>query len=103
MIPGPIELLDAVAHAGYAGIDLGPLGYLGSRAGAARAPADARALARRRLLRDRGSAIRRRSCDALVVRLDALLDTFDATDVGPPFPAGDALADARLRRCGAAG
>jgi inosose dehydratase len=29
-VPGPIEVLDAVAGAGYTGIDLGPLGYLGS-------------------------------------------------------------------------
>jgi inosose dehydratase len=30
-VPEPLELLDAVAGAGYAGIDLGPLGYLGNR------------------------------------------------------------------------
>lgn len=30
-VPEPLELLDAVARAGYAGIDLGPLGYLGNR------------------------------------------------------------------------
>jgi inosose dehydratase len=29
-VPEPLELLDAVHDAGYAGIDLGPLGYLGS-------------------------------------------------------------------------
>lgn len=29
-VPDPLSLLDAVAQAGYAGIDLGPLGYLGS-------------------------------------------------------------------------
>jgi inosose dehydratase len=28
-VPDPIALLDAVASAGYAGIDLGPIGYLG--------------------------------------------------------------------------
>ncbi|HEU4977070.1 MAG TPA: sugar phosphate isomerase/epimerase [Baekduia sp.] len=28
-VPEPLELLDAVADAGYAGIDLGPVGYLG--------------------------------------------------------------------------
>lgn len=30
-LPGPDEILDAVAGAGYAGIDLGPVGYLGHR------------------------------------------------------------------------
>jgi inosose dehydratase len=30
-VPEPLELLDAVSGAGYAGIDLGPLGYLGNR------------------------------------------------------------------------
>jgi len=30
-VPEPLELLDAVAAAGYAGTDLGPLGYLGNR------------------------------------------------------------------------
>jgi len=31
-VPGPEEVLDAVADAGYEGIELGPPGYLGSRA-----------------------------------------------------------------------
>jgi inosose dehydratase len=30
LVPEPVELLDNVASAGYAGIDLGPLGYLGT-------------------------------------------------------------------------
>ena len=30
LVPEPLELLDDVANAGYAEIDLGPLGYLGS-------------------------------------------------------------------------
>jgi inosose dehydratase len=30
LVPQPLELLDQVASAGYAGIDLGPLGYLGT-------------------------------------------------------------------------
>ncbi|MFL5825191.1 MAG: sugar phosphate isomerase/epimerase family protein [Thermoleophilaceae bacterium] len=29
-VPQPLELLDAVSSAGYEGVDLGPLGYLGS-------------------------------------------------------------------------
>src|SRR2546423_14837857 len=28
-VPAPLQLLDDVSSAGYAGIDLGPLGYLG--------------------------------------------------------------------------
>jgi inosose dehydratase len=30
-LPGPEDILDAVAGAGYEGIDLGPIGYLGNR------------------------------------------------------------------------
>ena len=30
LVPPALELLDAVAGAGYAGIDLGPVGYLGA-------------------------------------------------------------------------
>ena len=32
LVPDALELLDQVAAAGYAGIDLGPVGYLGNAA-----------------------------------------------------------------------
>jgi inosose dehydratase len=42
-VPGPVEVLDAIAAAGYAGTELGPLGYLGD-AETLRARLDARGL-----------------------------------------------------------
>lgn len=90
LIPEPIELLDAVAQAGYAGIDLGPLGYLGSRG----------ELPER--LRSRGLSLAGgyfeiafddpAAIGEALVRLDELLDTFDAVG-GGPVPPRPTLAD----------
>ncbi len=91
-VPDPLTLLDWVAQAGYAGIDLGPLGYLGT----------GRMLARR--LADRGLGLAggylelpfsetARFPEALA-DLDQLLDIFDQVadeKVRPPKPT---LADA---------
>ncbi|MTA25393.1 MAG: sugar epimerase, partial [Actinobacteria bacterium] len=75
-IPDGVALLDAVASAGYAGIDLGPAGYLGTGA----------ELARR--LDERGLGLSGAyiefsyhdpgSVDTTMAELDAMLDTFDA-------------------------
>jgi inosose dehydratase len=91
-VPDPLTLLDWVAQAGYAGIDLGPLGYLGT----------GRLLARR--LADRGLGLAggylelpfsepARFAEALA-DLDHLLDVFDQVadeNVRAPKPT---LADA---------
>ncbi|HUA44419.1 MAG TPA: TIM barrel protein [Solirubrobacteraceae bacterium] len=90
-VPPPLTLLDEVSEAGYSGIDLGPLGYLGS----------VDELPGR--LRDRGLALAggyfqiefadpTRLPDELV-QLDRLLDMFDAAANGGP-PARPTLADA---------
>jgi inosose dehydratase len=82
-VPPPLQLLDAVSGAGYAGIDLGPLGYLGS-------PAQLPARLRERGLTLAGGYVEIpfgevASIDAELIRLDQLLDTFDlAADGGPP-------------------
>jgi inosose dehydratase len=80
LVPEPLELLDDVQAAGYAGIDLGPLGYLGTP------PELTERLHRRHLMlaggyfavpfSDPGTLP-----DALT-ELDALLDTFDAATDG---------------------
>jgi inosose dehydratase len=90
-VPDPVTLLDWVADAGYAGIDLGPLGYLGTSENLT-ARLDARGL---------GLAggylelpfTERDKLDAGLAELDALLDLFDsAADAAePPKPT---LADA---------
>jgi inosose dehydratase len=90
-VPPALTLLDAVSDAGYKGIDLGPLGYLGNNDEL------------RARLRDRGLALAggyfevefddpTRLGDELV-RLDRLLDVFDAAVNGGP-PARPTLADA---------
>jgi inosose dehydratase len=90
-VPPGLTLLDEVSGAGYRGIDLGPLGYLG---GVDELPAR---------LRDRGLALAggyfqiefndpTRLGDELV-QLDLLLDVFDAAGNGGP-PARPTLADA---------
>jgi inosose dehydratase len=90
-VPAALTLLDEVSGAGYRGIDLGPLGYLG---GVDELPAR---------LRDRGLALAggyfqiefndpTRLRDELV-QLDLLLDVFDAAGNGGP-PARPTLADA---------
>lgn len=90
-VPDAIELLDLVAGAGYAGIDLGPLGYLG----------DKDELSERLTSRGLGLAggylqLAFSEPDRLrnqLAELDDLLDVFDATapHPRPPFPT---LADA---------
>jgi inosose dehydratase len=102
-VAAPLDVLDEVASAGYAGIDLGPAGYLG----------DGFALPSR--LGDRGLALAGgylalsfSSAEALAAdmpRLEVLLDTFDsAPDTRPrPKPTlADAGSPARWSRPGAA-
>jgi inosose dehydratase len=90
-VPDALDLLDQVAGAGYEGVDLGPLGYLGT----------GRTLAER--LERRGLALaggyfalplgRPDELPVALRELDALLDVFDAVSAGaaPPRPT---LADA---------
>src|SRR5690242_4884509 len=90
-VPAALTLLDAVSDAGYSGIDLGPLGYLG----------DADELPAR--LHDRGLALAGgyfeiafsdpTALDDELGRLDRLLDVLDAAANGGP-PARPTLADA---------
>lgn len=90
-VPPGEKLLEAVSDAGYRGIDLGPLGYLGS---AQELPAR---------LRDRGLALAGGYFEVPfsdpaqlpdeLARLDRLLDVFDAAADGGP-PARPTLADA---------
>jgi inosose dehydratase len=91
LVPPALELLDAVAGAGYAGIDLGPLGYLGG-------PQELAARLEARGLSLAGGYFEvafsePSGLEQELVRLDALLDTFDAASNGgtPPRPT---LADA---------
>lgn len=94
-VPPPLSLLDEVSEAGYRGIDLGPLGYLG---GADELPGR---------LRDRGLALAggyfeiefddpSQLPDELD-RLGRLLDVFDAAPNGGP-PPRPTLADAGSER-----
>jgi inosose dehydratase len=101
LVPPPLELLDAVAGAGYAGIDLGPLGYLGGpRELAGRLAARGLSLA--------GGYFEIAFSDPSALgedlrRLDALLDTFEAASNGgtPPRPTlADAGSPARRARPG---
>jgi inosose dehydratase len=90
-VPNPIALLDAVAGAGYAGIDLGPAGYLGT----------GELLSTR--LSERGLALaggylelpfsEPAKLQAAMSELDSLLDLFDGagSEGQPPRPT---LADA---------
>jgi inosose dehydratase len=82
-VPEPLTLLDAVAEAGYAGIDLGPVGYLGEGD-------ELRARLAERGLRLAGGYLdlpysQPDRLRAELPRLDALLETFDLV-------AGDGLA-----------
>lgn len=75
-VPKGLELLDAVANAGYDGIDLGPVGYLG----------EGTELGKR--LQDRGLGLagayiefeyhKPAAVTLMMPELDAMLDTFDA-------------------------
>jgi inosose dehydratase len=90
-VPDPISLLDWVAEAGYLGIDLGPLGYLG----------DAQQLGPR--LEQRGLGLAGGYLElpfsepdrlpAALSELDALLDLFDTLS-SDPLPPRPTLADA---------
>jgi inosose dehydratase len=91
-LPGPEDLLDAVAGAGYEGIDLGPLGYLGNHD-------ELRARLERRGLGLAGGWVQMRFSEREGLEedfqvLDRTLDLFSAaaeTSVEPPKPT---LADA---------
>jgi inosose dehydratase len=92
-VPDPVALLNAVAGAGYVGVDLGPVGYLGT----------AGKLAAR--LSERGLSLaggylelpfsEPERLEPALAELDALLDLFDAASAsGGPSPARPTLADA---------
>lgn len=90
-VPDPLTLLDSVAAAGYAGVDLGPVGYLGT----------GDELGQR--LSERGLGLaggylelsfsQPDKLTAELAALDALLDVFDCTSTGP-HPPRPTLADA---------
>jgi inosose dehydratase len=91
LVPPALELLDAVSAAGYAGIDLGPLGYLGG-------PGELPGRLRERSLTLAGGYFEVHFSDPGQLpedleRLDLLLDTLDAAANGGP-PARPTLADA---------
>ena len=102
-VPPALELLDDVGNAGYAGIDLGPLGYLGT---AEELPA--RLGARGLSLAGGYFEIAFSDPSALgddLGRLDELLDVFDAAPNGgpPPRPTlADAGSPARAKHPGVA-
>lgn len=83
-VPDPVELLDRVVDAGYAGIDLGPAGYLGTGDEL------------RRRLGERGLGLAggylelpfsdHEALDRGMAELDALLDVFDAGATGTLAP-----------------
>jgi inosose dehydratase len=87
LVPAPLELLDDVSEAGYAGIDLGPLGYLGT-------PPELSERLQTRHLTLAGGYFEVPFSDpnalpAELERLDALLDTFDSTRDGAGAGAGN--------------
>jgi inosose dehydratase len=90
-VPDAISLLDAVADAGYAGIDLGPLGYLGE-GGELRDRLSERALGLAGGYHEMPFS-EPKAMPAALANLDALLDVFDSVEDGgePPKPT---LADA---------
>jgi inosose dehydratase len=86
LVPEALQLLDDVSAAGYAGIDLGPLGYLGT-------PTELPGRLHERHLTLAGGyfAVPFSEPDKLVEeleRLDSLLDTFDAAAGGSPGSSG---------------
>ena len=102
-VPPALTLLDEVSEAGYRGIDLGPLGYLGECGRAARASARPWTRACRRLLPNRVQ--RSDSASRRARELDLLLDVFDAAaDEGPPArpTLADAGSESRLAQPGRA-
>jgi inosose dehydratase len=102
-VPAGEAVLDEVADAGYAGIDLGPVGYLGSGAQLGqRLAARGLGLAGAYLEMPYSDPVALR---AMMPQLDELLDTFDAVrgDVPgpPPRPTlADASSDERRARPG---
>jgi inosose dehydratase len=90
-VPDAVTLLDWVAEAGYAGIDLGPVGYLGT------GPQLAERLSERELgLAGGYLELPFSEPDRLMhamPQLDALLDILDCVD-GSPHPPRPTLADA---------
>ena len=102
-VAAPLDVLDEVAAAGYAGIDLGPAGYLGDIP-ELRARLDKRnlALAGGYLALPFSSA---RDVAADMPRLETLLDIFDSVPGTRPRPKptlADAGSSERWRRPGAA-
>jgi inosose dehydratase len=103
LVAGPLTVLDEVAAAGYAGIDLGPAGYLGEIG-----ELNERLRSRRLGLAGGYLALPFSDASALaseMPRLDSLLDIFDSVAGTVPRPK-PTLADAgsaeRWRRPGAA-
>ncbi len=104
LVPDALELLDQVTAAGYAGIDLGPVGYLGNVEELPPRLAD-----RRLALAGGFMALPFGDPDELageICQLDALLDTFDAAASSEPAPrptlAGMSVPEARLAADGRA-
>lgn len=90
-VPDPVTLLDAVSSAGYCGIDLGPVGYLGTgEVLAARLAERGLALAGGFLELPLSAPER---LEPALAELDALLDVFDAA-AGSGRPPRPTLADA---------
>jgi len=102
-VPPALLLLDAISSAGYAGIDLGPLGYLGDQA-------DLPGRLRERALSLAGGYFEIAFSDPGswpdgLRRLDALLDLFDACGDGAAAPRptfADAGSPTRAQHPGAA-
>jgi len=103
--PDGLHVLDEVSAAGYAGIDLGPVGYLGTGAELAdRLAARGLGLAGAYLELPYGEP---EELEQVLPQLDALLDTFDAVagrlTGPPPHPTiADAGSPARRARLGRA-
>ncbi|MEA2161697.1 MAG: inosose dehydratase [Solirubrobacteraceae bacterium] len=91
-VPDPLPLLDAVSDAGYAGIDLGPLGYLGNSE-TLRSRLEARGLGLAGGYVELPFTEPERMDDALT-ELDGLLDVFDSVADLPGEPPKPTLADA---------
>ena len=75
-VPGPDEVLDAIAAAGYEGTELGPIGYLG-RGDELRRRLDSRGLALA------GAFVELRFGDGDYSELEATLDVLDGFDAKP--------------------